>query len=210
MLTIDPRIALFDHNPLEVTVELVRLLVHHLGHERVLREKVVRRHEVAQGVGRLARPVRHVEAHGLEGSAVPGIEIDLPGTLGELGRERRVVDEVLAGRQSPVVGRRVALHERDAGVTGEFFLHAGTEVRPVQHPDVTKMREVRRTTELPKDRFGVAQHTATGERLVEHRVVADRHLAESRVGFEAGRADDSRNAPESWSSSAHEFPSDAP
>ena len=187
-LAVDARVALFDDGAAVDAVELVCALVHLVGHERVGGQQVVGLHEVADDVGRRQRAVLDVVAHALERGAVPGVQIDLAGALGEVVGEGGVVDEVLAGGQRAVVGRRAVADEGHARIVGELLHGGAVPVQVGQRPDVGEVLQVGRGEQLAEQRLRVVEHPVAGERLVEDRAEDERLPTPVRVDLEASGA----------------------
>jgi hypothetical protein len=104
---------------------------------------------------------------------VPGVEIDLPGALAEVGRERRVVDEVPRRRERPRVRQGVPLDEPHAWVVLPAPHQLGVPAQPVEDPDVLEVEQVVGFEELPEERLRMAVHAPPTEGLVEDDMVAD-------------------------------------
>ena len=180
-LTVGAGMALLDHGPREDALHAVGAAVHRVGHVGVGREQVVGVEEVAGDVAGEHPALGHVEAHVLERDPVPGVDVHLPGPLGQLLGERRVVDQVLGGGERPEVVRGQDLDEPHPRVVGELGGDLGVAGQVVEHPDVLEVRHVRLVEQVPEDGLGVVEHPVAGERLVEHHVVQDRQGAPVRV-----------------------------
>jgi hypothetical protein len=142
MLAVVARVALFDDGPAVDAAELVCRLVHLVGHERVRRQQVVGGDEVADDVRGCQSAVFDVVAHALQGRAVPRVEVHLAVALAEVRRERRVVDQEVAGREGAEVPGRSVAHEGDFGVPREFGDRRPVLVEVGEHPGVREVREI--------------------------------------------------------------------
>ncbi len=185
-LAVDARIPLLDDLAAVDVAEFVRRFIHLFDHEPVRGEQVVGREEVADHVGYAGSRVPDVEAHPLQGRAVPGVEIHLLGALAELDRERRVVDQISARRERPVVAGRGRAHEPNRRVIGELAHDGGILVLAREHPHVLEVRELRGCTQPPEDRLRVAEHPVAPEGLVHDDVLVDRLSAPEGVGLIRG------------------------
>ena len=187
-------------HPVGRQVHLVRVVVR--------REQVVDAEEVAHHVAGVHRAARHVVAHRLERRAVPRVEVHLAVALAELRRERRVVDQVLRGRQRGVVGGRLVLDEAHSRVAGELADGRRVLVDLLQRPHVPQVAQVAGREQAAEDRLGVAEHAVAGERLVEDGVLVDTAAPRARQPLVfGGKLDATAELTEPRTVRGHETPS---
>ena len=155
-LSVDAGVAGQQHPSLKNAMEFVGTLVHLAGHKRVGGEQVVGADEVAHDIGGAERAVDHVVTHVFERGAVPGVEVDLADSLGELRREGRVADQISARSEGTVVGGRPRFHNAHPSIAAE--LPTG-RTRILERPNVLQMRLVRGIAQLSKEGFWVAEQS---------------------------------------------------
>src|SRR5699024_10901228 len=109
-------IPFLDNGTLIDVLQLVGTQIHLVRHELVLREKVVSRHKVTHHVSRSICSSFHVVPHLLQRRTVPHIDVGLVGTLSELRRKGRVVEEELAGLEFLKVLSGLVLNEAHSRV----------------------------------------------------------------------------------------------
>ena len=150
-----------DILPLEHIVEHI-VPLHHLKGKAVRVQQVVRHQHVALGVAELVRRADDAPAHLLQRRAVPCIQVDLALLFDEEGSERRVVDDIPAGREQLAVLPRVDAHRRHpvAAQPADRILHAGQVVFGGRNVDL-QMRIGRVCAQLAQDVKRIAQNALT-------------------------------------------------
>src|SRR5699024_2976312 len=140
---IDTWVPLFDYGTLIDVVQLVRIQVHLLRHELVLREEVIRRHEVAHHISRTIRTACNVIPHLFQRSTVPHVDIGLIRSFDEFSRKGRVIEEKLAGLQLFKVLSGPVLDEIHSRMTSELSMEYRIPSPGRQDPSVTVFPVVR-------------------------------------------------------------------
>src|SRR5699024_4689094 len=152
-------IPFLDNGTLIDVLQLVGTQIHLVRHELVLREKVVSRHKVTHHVSRSICSSFHVVPHLLQRRTVPHIDVGLVGTLSELRRKGRVVEEELAGLEFLKVLSGLVLNEAHSRVAPELNMKWGIPRLGRKHPCMPVFTVFRVIDHPAKQSFGIAQCT---------------------------------------------------